>query len=170
MNTIKVIFLDIDGVLNMYGASCRTFMKDYGQHIEPHLVQRLNYIVEQTKCKIVISSSWRSDMQDLEKQLKEQGFKYWTEVVGKTTKPHFIAGNKKPPYDLKNDYKYNDRGEQINKWLEDTNFAIKNYVVIDDEISDIDPHIPNTLIIQTDYNEGMLHKDTIEVIKKLNEE
>ena len=43
---MKVIFLDIDGVLNMYGASCRTFMKPYGQHIEPHLVTRLNYVLE----------------------------------------------------------------------------------------------------------------------------
>jgi hypothetical protein len=35
-----LVFLDIiDGVLNMYGSSCRTFMKPYGQHIEPHLIK-----------------------------------------------------------------------------------------------------------------------------------
>lgn len=169
---MKVIFLDIDGVLNMYGSSSRTFMKPYGQHIEPHLVQRLNYIVEQTKCKIVISSSWRSDMEDLEKQLKEQGFKYWTEVVGKTCKPTEKEPNM--PYPRTNEnYLYNHRGEQINKWLKDTSFAIKNYVVIDDEIYDICGEkcdvVPMSLVVQTDGKEGMLHKDAIEIAKRLNE-
>ena len=43
---MNIIFLDIDGVMNMYGSTSRTFMKPYGQHIEPHIVQRLNYICE----------------------------------------------------------------------------------------------------------------------------
>ena len=55
---MNIIFLDIDGVLNMYGSSSRTFMKPYGQHIEPHIVQRLNYICEKVhNLNIVISSS-----------------------------------------------------------------------------------------------------------------
>jgi len=53
---MKVIFLDVDGVLNIMGGSYRTFMKPYGHHIEYHLVQRLNYIIEKTGAKIVVSS------------------------------------------------------------------------------------------------------------------
>lgn len=164
---MKVIFLDIDGVMNMYGSSCRTFMKPYGQHIEPHLVQRLNYIIEKTNAKIVISSSWRSDMEDLEKQLKEQGFKYWTHVIGKTCQPQ--VKNENIPYPRNRDcFLYNDRGEQINKWLQDTNFNIEKYIVVDDEVSDIRPHINSKHIFQTDAEEGLLNKDALHIVRMVN--
>lgn len=72
---MNLIFLDIDGVLNMYGSSSRTFMKPYGQHIERHLVDRLNYICKNVKdLKIVISSSWRNDMKDLKKTIRKTRF------------------------------------------------------------------------------------------------
>ena len=166
---MNIIFLDIDGVMNMYGASSRTFMKDYGQHIEPHIVNRLNYICENVKdLRIVISSAWRSDMEDLEKQLKEQGFKYWHLVVDKTCKSF-----RKPPYNLKEDYLYSFRGEQIKEWL-DRNKVTK-YLVIDDEISDICGEqcniIPKDKVYQIDGNEGVLHKDAMNIINyfKANE-
>ena len=54
---------------------------------------------------IVISSSWRGDMEDLKLQLEEQGFKYWNLVIDKTCKPK-LNTLKEPPYDLKTDYFY----------------------------------------------------------------
>lgn len=50
----KVIFLDVDGVLNDAG-------KNYnmGIYVEEARVQRLKSIVEATKADIVMSSSWR---------------------------------------------------------------------------------------------------------------
>ena len=163
---MNIIFLDIDGVMNMYGASSRTFMKDYGQHIEPHLVNRLNYICENVKdLQIVISSSWRYDMEDLEKQLKEQGFKYWHLVVDKTCKS-LLNTDRKPPYNLKEDYLYSFRGEQIKEWLGRN--EVTKYLVIDDETSDICGEkcnvIPEENVYQTDGNEGMLHKDAMNII------
>ena len=81
---MKVIFLDVDGVLNVMSDSYRTFMKPEGHHIEYHLVDRLNYIMAKTDAKIVISSSWKSSMGDLEFQLKQEGFRYWDKVIGRT--------------------------------------------------------------------------------------
>ena len=165
---MKVIFLDIDGVLNMYGASARTFMKPYGQHIEPHLVQRLNYIIENSRCNIVVSSAWRSDMDDLKTQLEEQGFKYWGNVIGKTCKPK--EKSEDIPYPRTRDaYLYNDRGEQICKWLDDSEINVEKYVVVDDETSDILPYVRIENIVQTDSNEGMLDKDAKLIIEKLEE-
>lgn len=163
---MKIIFLDIDGVMNMYGSSSRTFMKDYGQHIEPHIVNRLNYICENVKdLRFVISSSWRSNMEDLEKQLKEQGFKYWHLVIDKTCKPLLVT-DREPSYNLKDDYLYSFRGQQINEWL-DRNKVTK-YLAIDDEISDICGDKCNVInkdcVYKIDGNEGLLHKDAINII------
>lgn len=152
---MKVVFLDIDGVLNMYGASYRTFMKPYGQHIEPHLVNRLNYILEKVEdLKIVISSSWRNDMKDLENQMKKQGFKFWDRVIGKTI--HDKTGF---------------RGFEILEWF------IKNtaekYLVIDDEITDICGDycnvIPGKNVLKIDGNEGLLNKDAIFIVDFFND-
>lgn len=167
MKIHNIIFLDIDGVLNMFGASSRTFMKPYGQHIEPHLTQRLNYICENiNNLGIVISSSWRSDMDDLQKQLEEQGFKYWNKVIGKTPKPY----REHLDYDKPAKILLSDRGEQINNWLECHNDFTGKYLVIDDEICDIEPYIPRENIFATDMMEGMLHKDAMEIINYFKHE
>ena len=50
----KVIFLDIDGVLNDEGEE-----REKGVYIDETRVQRLASIVEQTGAEIVLSSSWR---------------------------------------------------------------------------------------------------------------
>ena len=169
---MNLIFLDIDGVMNMYGSSSRTFMKPYGQHIEPHLVNRLNYICENVKdLKIVISSSWRNNMEDLKLQLEEQGFKYWNLVIDKTCKPK-LNTSKEPPYNAKKDYLYMHRGEQIEEWLKRKRFKGK-FLVIDDEIDDICgdtcSNIDKEYAMQIDGNEGMLHKDAIKIIDYFKE-
>lgn len=150
----KFLFLDIDGVLNMYGESSRTFMKPYGQHIEPHLVQRLHYIVEKVEgLEIVISSSWRSNMESLKEELESQGFKYWDIVVGRTPRLQW-------------------RGEEILKYLEDIadDFV---YLVVDDEIADICgaycDMIPLKNVVHTDSNEGMLDKDAKTIVRIFND-
>ena len=167
---MNLIFLDIDGVLNMCGSSSRTFMKPYGQHIEPHLVQRLNYICENVKgLQIVISSSWRSDMEDLQKQLEEQGFKYWQIVIDKTPMARRINPESKPPYDLECLH----RGEQIQEWI-DKNMFDKKYLVIDDEIQDICGKtcnvIPRENVFETDMNEGMLDRDAKKIVEYFKEQ
>ena len=167
---MNLIFLDIDVVLNMYGVSCRTFMKPYGQHIEPHLVQRLNYICENVQeLAIVISSSWRNDMEDLKVQLEQQGFKYWNLVIDKTPKCYREHEDYSKPAKLINEF----RGEQIIQWLNDSNFKGK-YLVIDDEITDICGDycnvIPTKNVLQTDGDEGLLHKDVIKIIEFFKEQ
>ena len=165
---MNIVFLDIDGVLNMYGSSYRTFMKPYGQHIEPHIVQRLNYICEKVSdLSIVISSSWRSDMDDLKAQLEEQGFKYWDLVIDKTYQPKLISSNQ-PLYNLQTDYVCMHRGQQIAEWLWRNKFKGK-FLVIDDEIQDICgttcSDIDKECVYEVDLNEGLLHKDAIAIIE-----
>ena len=58
---MKIVFLDIDGVLNT-GGFRHTFG---GDRIDPFLVQNLAYILFKTGCKIVVSSTWKFNMNDV---------------------------------------------------------------------------------------------------------
>ena len=51
----KIIFLDIDGVLNVYCEGRDRFGCTFHKHFEDNL----KWIIEETKAKIVISSTWR---------------------------------------------------------------------------------------------------------------
>lgn len=57
---MKIIFLDIDGVLNaMSVPRLRQPGDDYSPHILPDCVRAFNKIIKATDAKIVISSTWR---------------------------------------------------------------------------------------------------------------
>ena len=55
INEIKIIFLDIDGVLNIYNES----------HINKIHLTRLVNIINNTNSKIVLSTSWRNFIQKI---------------------------------------------------------------------------------------------------------
>jgi len=121
----NIIFLDIDGVLNIESDSYTT-AKVIQPLCERHLVERFNYLCKKIEnVEIVISSSWRTDMLALEETLKECGFKYWDKVIGRTS----ISAHSKS---LK-------RGLQIHNWLKQNireSFMPRidaNIFIIDDE-------------------------------------
>jgi hypothetical protein len=142
---MPIIFLDLDGVLNIISESYITsFFRPDGtiRYFEPHLIERLHYIIERVPdLKIVISSSWRSDMKDLKEQLEKDGFKYWRRVIGKT--PEL------------NGYK---RGDEILKWLEE-HPEVKHYRVLEDEENSISPMISYRNITLVDPETGLTHKN-----------
>ncbi len=159
---MKVIFLDVDGVLNIMGDSYRTFMKPYGQHIEPHLVQRLNYLMKKTETHIVVSSSWKANMDDLELQMKDQGFKQWDKVIGRTPFSGELNGDRESGY----------RGNQIKHWLDNTEHEIESYVVLEDEPLDVCGEycnvIPKEKVIHVDMADGLKNSDVMKAIEVLN--
>ena len=74
----KVVFLDIDGVLNTkwwYTQMDRNIPKDkYGYAFDPNAVSNLNKIVDETGAGIVISSSWKSfGISELEDMWQDRG-------------------------------------------------------------------------------------------------
>jgi len=145
---MKIIFLDIDGVLNTWGHKNATYLK-CNSHIEPELIRNLEKIIEKTNSHIVISSSWHWEAKEL---LKENGFKYIDLIIDVTPREQRW------------------RGEQIRQWLKNSSF-IDNYVVIDDESFDICGEycnaIPKDKVVQTDYKKGLTIKKVMEVVNKL---
>jgi hypothetical protein len=153
---MKVIFLDIDGVLNHEMWYKRRFREmdmenDTSRYpyyeFDPQSVAELNRIIETTDAKVVVSSTWRHGKtpQQLQELLERVGFK--GEVISKT--PDFHArGNTIDgdpiaytiPRGCEIDWWLDNEGEfqRINwsverqkEYLEKA--LVKNYVILDDD-------------------------------------
>lgn len=157
---MKVIFLDIDGVLNGYnrrlhiiGSICMKIkpLKDlwfrwdlFG--VRRKYVRNLNRIIKATNAKVVISSSWRggwyipyNKCNPRMKSLKDQFYHYKIDVVGVTPK---ILDSK--------------REDEINEWLAKTDYTIDNFVILDDESFDLQSFVGNHLVKTSNVKEGKM--------------
>jgi len=131
MNKIKVIFLDIDGVLNVY---CESHDK-WGCTFHRHLVDNLRYIIEKTGAKIVISSTWRSGFTMFDGSYIDglTGLKQmWIdrnlpgEIIDITPNAQDVIKNTDIEF-----YDLVDRGHEIKLWLDKN--PVDNYCIIDDD-------------------------------------
>lgn len=157
---MKIIFLDIDGVLVTLN-SMRVNSGKVFPDFHPPCVTCLNEIIKQSNAKIVISSSWRHahpKYLDLHFFLKKQGVK--GEIIGMTR-----IG----------DSAY--RGIKIMAWLVDwpefgelkdngviiMNKPIESYVILDD--TDVRPW---DKLVRTSMNDGLTPKDIEKALGILN--
>ncbi len=148
---MNILFLDVDGVLNIMSTTFRSATSG-SDVIEPHLMERLEFILERSPdTNIVISSSWIE--KHLIKKLKSVRFKYLDRILGRTNRSR------------------EHRGDQIKDWL-DTHEDVENYIVLEDEISDVCGDrcsaIPTNNVIEIDMNEGMSNANTIDAVHRLN--
>lgn len=156
-NRVKIIFLDIDGVLN----SDEYFEKIKELHIhgieseiDTNKIKLLKKAIDETKAKVVLISSWRYTRRA--KELKEL-LAYYEIYVDSTP---FIN---------------HKRGLEIKTWLLD-HPNVEDYVILDDEIFDsYDEELMNKLIKISNGNgynlgEGLLPKDVDKIIEKLGKE
>ena len=144
---MKIIFLDIDGVLNN-----RESLKD-GVEIVPELVLNLENICEQTGAKIIISSTWRilHPQEEIEFVLGCAGLSRDT-VIGCTPR-------------LKGDVK---RGEEIKRWIDEVEeIAVDNFVILDDDSDMLDEQMDH--FIKTDRISGLTKEDVNRAIDILGE-
>lgn len=148
---MKVIFLDIDGVLNSWST---------GYKITTEKLQLLNNLIEQTGAKIVISSSWRIGSKDV-KDFLDKNFSKCT----------FRLDNFK---DVANqeyitNIFYNDniigltdtfgpsRGDEIKRWLDNHSDDVESYVILDDDTDMLDEQLEH--LVQTDTYYGITDRE-----------
>ena len=162
----KVLFLDIDGVLNC------TYPTPSDEHewvdldewrygFNPQLVARLRYILANTGCKIVVSSSWRHHTNYAPYQPERNWRDVLAEMLGKTS-DELYAGS------TPTDFKGGRRGIEINKWLEE--HPVDSFCVVDDETVDIEPYIGKAHIVKTDMKVGLTMDDARRIMEVLNKE
>ena len=109
---MKIIFLDIDGVLNC--ASTRN-PRGFPYVVDKRLLARLKKLIAATKARVVLSSSWRTDPIGL------YAAKYWGV----------------PFIDVCPDMPGKSRHHEIEAWLS-KHPRVKRFAVIDDEDDGLD--------------------------------
>lgn len=142
---MKVIFLDIDGVLNVIPQGHDAF----GGIFHSDFVENLKHIIDETDAKIVISSSWRHS--GLQKMLDMWEFRNLPgEVIGVTPDLYRRV-------DFEGERKM-VRGDEIQAIL-DQYYQITNYVILDDDDDMLSGQMGN--FVQTSNN--INHPDCIDI-------
>lgn len=162
---MKIIFLDFDGVLNHELYYVRRHEKNFEGYpgypqaeFDPESIKKLNYIIEKTGAKVVISSSWRHGrtLQELQNLLSSVGFN--GEII-----------------DFTPSFKHDDclRGNEILEWVKKHEELIgqpyhefENYVILDDDSDMLYWQKDNFLHI--DRYVGLTTRDAGRAIRILN--
>jgi hypothetical protein len=117
---MKVIFLDLDGVLNVIPQG----YDEFGGIFHSNFVENLRRIINETGAKIVISSTWRFG--GIEKMKDMWKFRdYPGEVIGIT--PDLWRRSIDEDSHVKI-----ERGHEIESWL-NLHPEVDNYVILDDD-------------------------------------
>lgn len=172
-NKIRVIFCDIDGVLNSadYMENRRHIPRPTRDAIDAVTVPRLNAITGRTGAKIVISSTWRlqprpyqypGSVESLRQILSAHGIA--GEIIGTT--PWFWK-----PYShhLEDDTVViagKERGHEIQAWL-DRNPDVSSFVILDDDADMV--HLRHRLV-KTSFALGLLDEHVERAVAMLLEE
>lgn len=125
MEKIKVIFLDIDGVLNN-SKTTRTTSQTHYTFVGARHIKNLKRIINSTEAKVVLSSDWRYDRDDPRYngdylELRNELLRYGIRFYGFT--PELPSSH---------------RGAEIDQWLREHD-EVENFVILDDR-SDIEPN------------------------------
>lgn len=137
---MKILFLDLDGVLNSHAFWKRRAKENISldNKLDPIAIERLNRLTDETGAKLVVSSTWRlpyvwnSQLGMLVRLLQGAGIK--GEVIGMTPDHQKQYG----------------RGGEIQAWMlqaRQNGIDIESFVILDDD-SDMD-HLESFLVKTT---------------------
>jgi len=143
-STVKVIFLDIDDVLNTLSTRQR------GELFDPNNVKAFNSVLDSTSAGIVLSSTWRlsASLYEWEEILLGAGIHATGRVLGVTP---WLEGA--------------CRGVEIAYWLEQSLAEVSRYAILDDR----DDMIPcQEHLLRTSPEHGLTEALASEAISRLH--
>lgn len=164
----KVIFLDIDGVLNteQHRRQCHdkgiAYSDENGDTFDPDAVASLTKIIDQTGADIVISSSWKfwglSRMRQMWEDRKLPG-----KIIGIT--PDTVSDEMLLTANLDEMENFALRGSEIKEWLSLHGKKVSHYTIIDD----VDSFLPEQrpYYVEVSPIKGITEEDAERVIKIL---
>ena len=169
---MRVIFLDIDGVLNAeddFGGRSRpnpyVISNDGYRYwgISTAKVRRLKWIVDKTDAKIVLVSSWKGDYQEYLEHKPNRVGKYLSNKLRKQGLSIYDNTDR-----LAVGF-HSARGFEISTWLAQQKEPIESWVVLDDEIfRDYGESIRPNLILTSEADGLTMHLAKVAACKLLN--
>lgn len=138
---MKIIYLDIDGVLNSEPTHAEA------KKLNKAKVDLLYQLVSETSAKIVITSSWRflRSIEEMQEQFNLSGYRGEVPIIGTTEKVQEVS-----------------RGKAIKKFRKShPELDIKSYVILDDR--HWDELGPNQIkhLVKVDGKKGLTSADII---------
>ena len=143
-SSVKLIFLDIDDVLNTFSTRQR------GELFDPANVKPFNAVLESTSADIVLSSTWRlsASLEEWEGILCGAGIHACGRVLGRTPWLEEVS-----------------RGSEIAYWLELSACRVSQYTILDDR----DDMLPcQEHLLQTTPQHGLTQALAMEAISRLH--
>lgn len=142
---MKILFLDIDGVCNSLQYALKNNMNLWHK-TDPELNAMVQRIIKETKCQVVLSSTWR-----LYPEARE---------VVKRDVCHFIDCTK----DMQGGAKWGavERGLEVQEWL-DRHPSVEQYAILDDNAD----FLPGQWLFKTEFETGITEEITQAVIDHL---
>lgn len=170
-NKEKYLFLDFDGVLNT-GSYSKQMKREgidpfdeYGALFDPKAIANLKHIVDQTGCKIVLSTTWRNEgimrMRELweERELPGEIFSMTPILLGTSYQDAMTGEMIGLP-------QRESKALEINAWLYQNSGKEYSYVILDDE-DYFFPRQQNHLVL-TDEFYGLTDRKAQKAISFLN--
>jgi hypothetical protein len=156
---MKIVFLDVDGVLNsrawwerrkaLYESGALSEADHWRREkdIDPETVQRLNRILDATDAFCVLSSAWRHHYEGCElARMLRRRFGLTGEIIGRTP----FRSELDQPYP---DDSHESRGHEIMAWLRWNDDIAGEYICLDDDEVGL---APETRRIATSFATGLL--------------
>lgn len=144
---MRIIFLDIDGVLNSWSTVYKITTKK---------LQLLNDLIEQTGAKIVISSSWRIGSNDVKEFLDKNFAKNRNFRLDNPNQELIDNIFYKNTIGLTDTFGPN-RGAEIKRWLDIYCDDVESYVIFDDDTDMLDEQLEH--LVQTDTYYGITDRE-----------
>ena len=155
---MKIIFLDIDGVLNYGGCKARSATGCLG--VDEEKVKLLRQIIDQTGAIVVLTSTWKTDwfssafIEDLPKDgqyLEKQLAKHKVFIRAKTEDPSWAQ-----------------RGQGILDFIETSKNNVEQFVILDDESFDFIELGLENRFVKTSFTDGLLPEHVEKAVSILN--
>jgi len=165
----KVLFLDIDGVLNTERQHWHCQMNGiapidrFGYAFDPKAVANLASILTETGAEIVISSSWKSiGFMNMVKMWENRGLPgKIIDITPNTVSDEFLLNANLEDMELQP-----IKGVEIKDWLTSHEKQVSHYTIIDDESGMLPEQQPH--FVQTNPQFGITRDDSQRVINILN--
>jgi len=155
----RVIFLDVDGVLNslQFFYKLEAEGKAWMGLVDPKAVERLSRLVRESGAELILSSSWREGW-DPDPDRTEAPLQFLNDMLGQYD---MRISDKTPAFHT------GKREDEIIYWLRHSKKRVDSFVILDDAQYGWKRHHLERRWVQTDFQDEGLREDHVEQALKI---